>query len=439
MKKSSKDTIIIGFALFAMFFGAGNLIFPPSLGHMTGSSYTLAILGFVLTGVGLPFISLIACANYDGSFKNITDKVGKRFSLILNIFLMFTLGPLLVIPRTAATTYELGFQPVFGNINPLICIVIYFTINLFFVMKPSSVVDTIGKYLTPTLIVMLSTIIIKGIITPIGTIGQTKVDSVFSTALLEGYQTMDVLGAIVFSSIVISAIKSHGYKSKKEILNLSFKAGLVSVGGLALIYGGLTFLGAQTSGLYADGIGRSALVIDIARNTLGFAGIVALGVAVSLACLTTSIGLTTTISDFFTKLFKGKVSYNTIAIIITVMSIGISTLGVDKIVSFAGSILGILYPLAIVLIFTSFIYKFIGRRVMACTTYVTLIISLLNTAMNLGFGKSLLEPIFNKIPLSQLGFAWVLPAVITFVLSLIITKIFKQSDTETETYAFENN
>ena len=445
MKKKLKDVIVIGFALFAMFFGAGNLIFPPSLGNMTGSSYLIAMIGFILTGVGLPLLGILACANYDGQFSNITDKIGTKFSLIVNMALMIVLGPLLVIPRTAATTYELGVQPLFGDINPLVIIVIYFIINLFFVLKPSSIIDIIGTVLTPTLLVMLSSIIIKGIVSPFGEIVPSKIDSVFPSALLEGYQTMDVLGSVILATIVVASIKAKGYKKKEEIMSLSLKAGLISVTGLAIIYGGLTYLGAQTSALY-EGASRSFLVITVAKSTLGTLGMVALGIAVSLACLTTSIGVTATVCEYFSNKFE-KLTYKTAAFGLTAISISIASMGVDSIVKFAVPILGILYPLVIVLLLTSFIYDKIGKKVMAYTTYTALTIGVLNTVADLA-SKSKLENLFNFIPLTklgdglkdvlniiplnELGFGWVLPSIFVFIITFILVKSSETKDTKRE-------
>ncbi|WBW99120.1 branched-chain amino acid transport system II carrier protein [Oceanirhabdus sp. W0125-5] len=429
MKKKIKDVIVIGFALFAMFFGAGNLIFPPSLGNMTGSSYLLAMIGFILTGVGLPLLGILACANYDGQFSNITDKIGTKFSLIVNMALMIVLGPLLVIPRTAATTYELGVQPLFGDINPLVIIIIYFIINLFFVLKPSSIIDIIGTVLTPTLLVMLSSIIIKGIVSPFGEIAPSKIDSVFPSALLEGYQTMDVLGSVILAAIVVASIKAKGYKKKNEIINLSLKAGLISVTGLALIYGGLTYLGAQTSAVH-EGVSRSFLVITVAKSTLGTLGMVALGIAVSLACLTTSIGVSATVCEYFSNKFE-KLSYKTSAFILTAISIFIASMGVDSIVKFAVPILGVLYPLVIVLLLTSFIYDKIGKKVMAYTTYTALTIGVLNTLADLA-SISKLKDLLNIIPLNQLGFGWVLPSLFVFIITFILVKSTETKATERE-------
>ncbi|MCM0646952.1 branched-chain amino acid transport system II carrier protein [Clostridium swellfunianum] len=424
MKKSSKDIIVIGFALFAMFFGAGNLIFPPTLGKMVGTKFLPAIIGFLLTGVGLPLMGIIASAKINGSFDDMASKVSKNFSLIAGTALVLAIGPLLAIPRTAATTYELGIKPLFPFISPLAAIIIYFLINLAFVLKPSSIIDNIGKILTPILLLMLASIIIKGIVTPIGAITATPVANVLPRALLEGYQTMDAMASVMFSSIIIASVASRGYKKNSEIVSTTIKAGLVAVLGLAFVYGGLLYLGAQTVQIFPQDITKTELVIEIARRTLGSFGSIALGLSVALACLTTSIGLTATAAEFFSKtLTNGKVSYKVNVMLITVLSIFVAMMGVDNIVQFASPILSILYPVVIVLILTTLMGKLIKHnKVVAAAVYTTLVVSIIDTLTGLGYLPTAIKSIFLLIPLASNGFAWVIPAFVAMFISSWLIK-----------------
>ncbi len=419
MKKSSRDIIVIGFALFAMFFGAGNLIFPPTLGKMVGAKFLPAIIGFLLTGVGLPLLGIIASAKIGGSFDHMASRVSKRFSLISGTALVMAIGPLLAIPRTAATTYELGIKPFFPFINSTVAIIIYFLINLAFVIKPSSIIDTIGKVLTPVLLVMLASIIIKGLITPIGNIVETPITNIMPTALLEGYQTMDAMASVIFSSIILASVTSKGYKESSEIISTTIKAGFVAVLGLGFVYGGLLYLGAQTTNILPIDISKTELVIEISKRTLGPFGSVALGISVALACLTTSIGLTATAAEFLTKtLTKGKLSYTVNVLLITILSIIIATMGVDNIVKFASPILSVLYPVVIVLILTTLMGKLIKHnKVVAAAVYTTLIMSIIDTLNNLSYLPQSLESIVYIIPLASKGFAWVIPALLAMFIS----------------------
>ena len=430
MKKSTNDIIVIGFALFAMFFGAGNLIFPPFLGKIVGANFAVAMLGFLITGVGLPLMGILASAKIEGSFSNMASRAGKIFSLVSGTALILAIGPLLAIPRTAATTYELGVKPLFPSVNPLAAIIIYFLINSAFVLKPSSIIDSIGKVLTPLLLIMISLIIIKGIIAPVGTVEPTGVTNVFPNALLEGYQTMDAMASVIFSSIIISSVISRGYKTRSQIVSTTIKSGLVAVAGLAFVYGGLLYLGAQTVKILPQDITKTELVVEIARRTLGSFGSIALGLSVALACLTTSIGLTATAAEFFSKtVSKGKISYTVNVLIITMLSILIASMGVDNIVRFASPILSILYPVVIVLILTTLMGKLIkNNQVVAVTVYVTLIFSILDIFIKQGYIIGTLKNIFFLIPLSKIGFSWAAPAMLALFITSWFTKAEKITD-----------
>ncbi|WMJ80916.1 branched-chain amino acid transport system II carrier protein [Clostridium sp. MB40-C1] len=428
MNKKFKDFAIIGFALFAMFFGAGNLIFPPSLGKSVGSSYLLSAIGFIITGVGLPLLGIIACVKSGGSFEKMASKVNKPFAIIATTALILSIGPMLAIPRTAATTFELSIQPFFPSLSPFVAVLVYFLINLCFVLKPNSLIDNIGKFLTPILLLMLSLIIIKGFISPIGPIVSTGYKNVFSSSLLMGYQTMDAMASVIFASIIISSVKGKGYTSSKEVSSATIKSSFIAVIGLSFIYGGLLYLGSQTATLYGDNIPKTKLVMEISQRALGNFGAIALSISVGVACLTTSIGLIATASQFFTSLFKNKISYQLNAIIITVVSMIIALRGVDKIVALADPILQILYPIVIVLIISNLLTDFIkNNKIIEITVYVTLLISIISTISNMGIKISLFENLLKFVPLSSLGFAWVIPSLVAFVISFFVLNNKKNS------------
>lgn len=411
MNKKTKDFLVIGFALFAMFFGAGNLIFPPFLGHAVGDQYLFAIIGFIITGVGLPLLAIIACSKGDGTLTSIANPIGPKFSIVFTAILFIAIGPMLGIPRTAATTYEIAINPFFTNISPLTSMIIYFAINLIFVLKRSTVIDTIGKYLTPVLIIILTFIIFKGIILPIGETINTGVTSVLSTSLTEGYQTMDALAALLFASIVTANITSKGYK-KEEILPMTLKASIVAVIGLAFVYGGLTYLGAQTTTITSSDIGKTGLLLLISKNILGNLGTIIIAIAISLACLTTSIGLLTAGSEFFEKVTNGRLSYKANAIILAIISIFIGALGVDHIIKISGPILNILYPVSITIIITTLLSKYLSNttaiRVSIYTSFTFGILGEISS-INLSF-----------IPLSSVGFTWLLPTIIALLIGYLI-------------------
>ncbi|PRR77342.1 Branched-chain amino acid transport system 2 carrier protein [Clostridium liquoris] len=424
MKKSNKDAFIIGLALFAMFFGSGNLIFPPYLGKAAGSKYFISIIGFIMTGVGLPLMGILACAKINGTFKDMSLRVGKVFSIIATTSIVLAIGPMLAIPRTAATTYELSVHPIFPNVGIVPSIIIYFIINLAFVLKPSSIVDNIGKILTPILLLLLLTIIVKGVISPIGTIVNTNFQHVFSNSLIEGYQTMDAIASVIFASIVLSSVKDKGYTKTSDIIKMTSISGIVAVIGLGVIYGGLMYLGSQTSSIIPGDIGKTALVTEIVKRILGYSGNLFLGAAVALACLTTSIGLTSSAAKYFEGLSKDKLSYRTNSIIITIWSILMATMGVDKIVVLSGPILQILYPIVIVLVILTLL-GVNNNSVISATVYTTLIISILDNMAPLGIHIKFIENFISLIPLSKIGFVWVIPSIIAFIISYLYANMKK--------------
>lgn len=423
MNKSIKDSLIIGLALFAMFFGSGNLIFPPYLGKTVGSDFFTAILGFVITGVGLPLMGILACAKINGSFKEMSNPIGKAFSIIVTTSIILAIGPMLAIPRTAATTYELSILPLFPNAKMLPVIIIYFIITLLFVLRPSSLIDNIGKLLTPLLLLILLIIITKGVLSPIGPIVSTNAKNVFSSSLIEGYQTMDAMAAVIFSSIILSSVRAKGYSKVSDIIKITSLSGIIAVIGLGVIYGGLLYLGSQTASIFPNDITKSQLVTNIVEKVLGNTGIIFLSIVVALACLTTSIGLTSSAAKYFSDLFNNKVSYTFNAIIISIVSILIALLGVDTIVALAVPILQILYPIVMVLVILTLMGKLVkNNSVLKVTVYTTLIISILDNLKNIGFTISAIANLISYIPLSKQGFSWVIPALIAFVVSSIVTK-----------------
>lgn len=418
MVSKNKDIIVIGFALFAMFFGAGNLIFPPFLGVTSGQSWITGFGGFILADVGLALLAVAAATKCGGDVNKILDRSGKGFAMVLGIAIMVCLGPLLAIPRTAATTFEMGIQPVFGSsINPVIFSVVFFALVLALTIKPSKVVDIIGKILTPALLIALAVLIIKGIVTPLGSINpESMIDNIFSNGVSQGYQTMDALGAVAFSTIIIASIHSKGYTSDKDKMSISIKAGIVAGIGLCLVYGGLTYLGATVSKMYIgqdiNAISQTALIVGITESLLGYPGKVILGVIVALACLTTAIGLTSATGQYFTKITNGKLKYELVVTVVAVFSAVVSNFGVDMIIQISAPILNMVYPATMLLVvMTLFGDKIKNDNAFKGAAYITIIVSVL-TVMKV--------PVMDKLPLATLGFNWIVPAIIGGILGNLV-------------------
>ncbi|RKD21539.1 branched-chain amino acid:cation transporter, LIVCS family [Caminicella sporogenes DSM 14501] len=425
MSKKSKDVFVVGMALFAMFFGAGNLIFPPALGLVSGKSWIQCMIGFFLTGIGMPILGILAVSKAGGTINDLGNKINPIFSKILGTVIILAIGPLLAIPRTGATVFEMGVKPIFKNSNSIIFSIIYFGITLFFVIKPSGIVDKIGKFLTPILLLIVSAIMIKGIISPIGTPITTNIEKPFSTGFVEGYQTMDALASIVFGGIIMLSLAEKGYNSKKEQINLTMKAGLIAGIGLAFVYGGLLYIGATSSSIFPTNIHKTNLIIGITEKILGSFGKYGIGLAVSVACLTTSIGLTATVGNYFNNLTNGKLSYKIIVIATTIFSAIFANIGVEQIIKFAVPLLVTVYPIAIVLIIMSLFDNFIKNKgAYSGAVFGALFVSLIDGFSAIGINTSFIGKFMNTLPLSKAGFAWILPAIIGSLISskLIINK-----------------
>ncbi|MGG5460058.1 branched-chain amino acid transport system II carrier protein [Clostridium sp. B9] len=419
--KKNKDIVIIGFALFSIFFGAGNLIFPPYIGLISGANWIESFLGFVTSDVGLILLSIVAVSKV-GSLRNVLGKAGKRFGLILEVLIMLCLGPILVVPRTAATTYEMSILPIFKGINPYMFSIIFFIVVLIITIKPNKVMDIIGKVLTPILLIALGVLIVKGIISPIGELQKVSSDELFINGLTQGYQTMDALGVGGVVALVMASFIEKGYKDEVENKKLIMKSSLIACIGLAIVYGGLTYLGATASTLYNGEISQTVLLMNITKSILGSTGTIILAIVIGFACLTTAVGLTSVTSKYFEDLTNKKVKYKHIVIFMCIFSALASNLGVDKIIEIAAPILSLIYPVLILLVVMS-IFGNVFKKSVAFkgAAYTTLLISSLNVIDSFGISIS----IVHKLPFASLGFNWIVPAIVG---GLVASLIFREKE-----------
>ena len=412
-----KDVIVIGFALFAMFFGAGNLIFPPYLGVLSGSSWLVAFIGFLFGGLAL--LAVIAATKFNGDTSKMFSRAGKGLSIALGCAMVICIGPLLAIPRTAATTYEMGIMPLFGTSIPvLLFCILFFAISYVLTIRPSKVVDIVGQFLTPALLIALAFIIIKGIISPLGDIvDKPMIPNVFAEGITQGYQTMDALAASVFASIIIMSVIAKGYTGEKEKMKATISAGVIAVIGMALVYGGLCYLGATVSQQYGQDVQQTALIVAITAALLGTTGKILLAIIVALACLTTAIGLSSAAGQYFSTLTDGKLKYEHIVIVVCVFSAIISNFGVSTIIQFSSPILSMVYPATITLVILAlFSNKIKNDNVFKCAAYMALLVSVLTVATS--FGVKI--PLVNSLPFASLGFNWIVPVVIAGIIGNFI-------------------
>ena len=428
MSSKRKDTIITGAALFAMFFGAGNLIFPPSIGIMAGGKWLLSLIGFILTGIGLPVMGVIAVAKTGGTINHLSGRVGPTFAKIFGSIAVLAVGPLLAIPRTGATVYEIGIRPLIGPVNPWFVAIIYFSLTLFFVIKPSTIVDTIGKFLTPILLFVISVIILKGIFIPIGHPTVGTVELPFAKGFTDGYQTMDAFVAISMAGILLLSLKNKGYTDEKDQISMTIRAGLIAGGGLLVIYGGLLYLGATSGSVFPQSVTKSELIVGITNQILGQLGQMSLCVVVSAACLTTAIGITAIVGNFFSELTGGRLSYTKIVIGTSIFSAVMSVTGIEYIIKLAEPLLALVYPVAIVLILMGLFDQSIKNKNMYKGAVTgALLVSTFDALAKVGLQVEIVNNTISKLPLASSGFAWLLPAIIlTTLFGLIPEKAPQQ-------------
>ena len=421
-KKFGADSIVVGFALFSMFFGAGNVIFPPYLGFGAGTQWVNGFLFYFIADIGLALFALFTLLKVGGS-ENITGRIGSVASNILMSAIILCIGPMVAIPRTAATTFEMSVAPLISGVSPVIFSVAFFIVVLLLSIRQSAVIDVVGKVLTPALLIGLLVLIIKGSISPLGSIVNPHVDSSFVivNGIKSGYQTMDVLAALAFGIIILKSAQEKGYSDARESSKMIRAAAVIAGVLLLIVYFGLTYLGATSASLFSLGISRAELVIGIVERLLGKVGLVIFAVVVALACMTTAVALVSSAASFFEKLTKGRLSYATLVIIICVFSAVISNLGLDRIVAVASPILDIVYPPTLVLIALSWFGDRLSRGVYRWAVIGALIASVLSTLSLYGVSV----PIVNTLPLASLGLGWIVPAAGFGIVAYVISRLRK--------------
>ena len=419
-KKFGADSIVVGFALFSMFFGAGNVIFPPYLGFGAGTQWVNGFLFYFIADIGLALFALFTLLKVGGS-ENITGRIGSVASNILMSAIILCIGPMVAIPRTAATTFEMSVAPLISGVSPVVFSVAFFIVVLLLSIRQSAVIDVVGKVLTPALLIGLLVLIIKGIISPLGSIVNPHVDSSFVivNGIKSGYQTMDVLAALAFGIIILKSAQEKGYSDARESSKMIRAAAVIAGALLLIVYFGLTYLGATSASLFSLGISRAELVIGIVERLLGKVGLVFFAVVVALACMTTAVALVSSAASFFEKLTKGRLSYATLVIIICVSSAVISNLGLDRIVAVASPILDIVYPPTLVLIALSWFGDRLSRGVYCWAVVGALISSVLSTLSLYGVSV----PIVNTLPLASLGLGWIVPAAGFGIVAYVIGRL----------------
>lgn len=418
-----KQKVLMSFMLFSLFFGAGNLIFPPFLGQSAGTATPIAIGAFLVTAVALPVLGTIVVAKFNG-----LEKLGRRvhpvFAVVFTILIYVSIGPGLGIPRAASVPFEMAVAPYLQSDAPLtiymaLYSLIFFMVASWLALTPSKLVERIGKFLTPSLLFLMIFLFTSYVFKGNGLVSQPVGEYATHPAVvgfLEGYNTMDTIAALNFGLVIATTIRSFGITEHRKVVSETIKTGIRAGIILSLVYLMLAYLGMQSSGMYALQDNGAWTLRHIVYDLFGEAGAILLAAIFTLACLTTCVGLITSISQFFSTLFK-KVSYKQWVISITVISFFICNLGLNKILSISVPVLNMIYPISIVLIMMGLIDEYLSYKqffypmTILCVGVISVVY-----ALNVPYFNHL----FQMLPLYDLGLGWSSVSLVLIAISFLL-------------------
>lgn len=424
--KYTKQTLITAFALFSLFFGAGNLILPPFLGYNAGEDWLLVTLGFAISAVVIPIMAIYGYARLQGTMLDFAKKVSPSFALVYSI-LVYIISISLPSPRTASVTYEMAIQPYF-NISAFWTSVLYFLLVLSFVLNRSKILNFIGKFLTPIIIIILLFIIGIGILGDVEPLRASVFENTFTDGILEGYQTFDAIGGVVVGGVIVFSLALRGtynYEEKKSIIAWS---GLISGLGLLLIYGGLIALGAFYSGTL-EVENRTELLSLLSNNTLGSLGAAFLSVLVTLACFTTAVGIVTGTADFVKGVLgDSKLAYKITAFLGCVIGVTVGQFDVYYIINIAVPALMFIYPITIALILLNVLPDKYASKLVYRGVTITVLLFSIPDFMQFFASEEFVSQLKMFIPFSKYSLGWVIPSAVIFSLINMLRSFTKKTD-----------
>lgn len=435
MKLGKKNMTLISFMLFSLFFGAGNLIFPPFLGQNAGSQTVPAILGFLITAVVLPVLGVVVVARFDG-LDRLGMQVGSKFSLIFTLLIYISIGPGLGIPRAASVPFEMAVAPYLPeSANLTVWMVAYsavfFLVALWLCFTPGKLVKRIGTFLTPSLLTLLCFLFVCFLFRGESVVAAPQAayeNTAFLQGFSDGYQTMDTIAALNFGLVIATTLTGFGLKEKKDVMGYTVKAGFLAGSILALVYLMLTYMGMHSSGVYPIQENGAWTLRCIVSQVFGAPGAILLAAIFTLACLTTCVGLINSISQYFSTLLK-FLSYRGWVLVITLFSFLICNLGLNAILSISIPVLNAIYPVSIVLILLGLSHalweknRYVYPLTVAGTGLVSVVYALESAGVPLGF----VSKVFHLLPLYGPGFGWVSVACVMLLVSIAVKALRKKS------------
>ena len=446
-KLTLRQKILVAGTLFGMFFGAGNLIFPVHLGQMAGRNALPAIIGFIITAVGIPILGVAAIGiTHSDGLQTLSGKVGKGYGIFFTCLLYLTIGPLFAIPRCATVSFTTGITPLLGADSPerlylLLFSAVFFAFVLFFSLRPGKITVWIGKIINPLFLFFFAVLMLAALLAPGAAVSAVEPveayrSDAFFPALIEGYGTMDAIAGLAFGIVVIDVIRRMGVDNDDAIAKDVLSSGLLTGALMALIYVVSIVVGAQSRGLFELSENGGIALTQIAGHYLGGVGLFILAFTITFACLKTSIGLVTACAETFSKMTSGKISYRSWAILFTVFSFAVSNIGLSAIIEYSIPMLMLIYPPAIALILLAFLGKFFAHD---RTVYITTMTGTWAAAI-FDCMKTLPAPVqaalhldapiafaAAHLPLFDKNLGWLLPAVIGFAAGMAIRAVRRQT------------
>ena len=446
-KLTLRQKILVAGTLFGMFFGAGNLIFPVHLGQMAGQNALPAIIGFIITAVGIPILGVAAIGiTHSDGLQTLSGKVGKGYGIFFTCLLYLTIGPLFAIPRCATVSFTTGITPLLGADSPerlylLLFSAVFFAFVLFFSLRPGKITVWIGKIINPLFLFFFAVLMLAALLAPGAAVSAVEPveayrSDAFFPALIEGYGTMDAIAGLAFGIVVIDVIRCMGVDNDDTIAEDVLSSGLLTGALMALIYVVSIVVGAQSRGLFELSENGGIALTQIAGHYLGGVGLFILAFTITFACLKTSIGLVTACAETFSKMTNGKISYRSWAILFTVFSFAVSNIGLSAIIEYSIPMLMLIYPPAIALILLAFLGKFFAHD---RTVYIATMIGTWAAAI-FDCMKTLPAPVqaalhldapiafaAAHLPLFDKNLGWLLPAVIGFAAGMAIRASRRQT------------
>ena len=439
MKRSlnRKETIFVASMLFGMFFGAGNLIFPVSMGQLSGSNMWQAAAGFLITGVGLPLLGVAALGiSREDGLMGLSSRVGRRYGKFFTCILYLTIGPFFAIPRCATVAYTVGVERIIPDSMQTAVLAVFsllfFAAVLFFSLRPGEILTWIGKVLNPLCVRFLGLLGIRALLSPLGRISGSAPEGAYAAGafyqgFLEGYNTMDALAGLAFGIIVVNVIRDLGVENPGDVAKNTVRSGILSSVLMAVIYVLVTVVGAQSRGVFPPSSNGGEALALIAGHYFGPAGAVILAAAVTLACLKTAVGLITSCGETFQKIFPKGPSYRIWAVLFSTLSFLIANLGLDAIVSWSKPVLLFLYPLAITLILLTLFGRLFGNdgrvyrwvtgftAAAAAVDFINALPGQVLSALRL---EKTAEAVRDFLPFAENGFGWICPALLGLVIGI---------------------